>query len=283
MGKFATQKRKKRQFCGNRHAKRSRIEYEGEGEPVMQENNEESEVSLSADEGIVSNVKVVLLNSTSLTKTANGCICLGFQNEKQKMYGMRMIGKGHAGASKVCSVMNMPPPPPRPKSFKKSSRVIAKHAKTVAKKSMKAAAKEDTSVLSPAVPLLITLYLIYYNYAYSNSNAFVRAPCLFDFAFGIVLAKVSIVLLVVCMSKSAIPMVDIVMLCPFFQAVNIHFNSPMSEYGLLWVCLIVSSFILIQYCYAVITEICNHLGISCFKITPKQIKEESSTKEGKAS
>ncbi|CAB4025911.1 Hypothetical predicted protein [Paramuricea clavata] len=55
---------------------------------------------------------------------------------------MRMIGKGHAGASKVCSVMNMPPPPPRPKSFKKSSRVVAKHAKTVAKKSMKATAKE---------------------------------------------------------------------------------------------------------------------------------------------
>ncbi|CAB4005788.1 Hypothetical predicted protein [Paramuricea clavata] len=54
---------------------------------------------------------------------------------------MRMIDNGHAGASKVCSVMNMTPPP-RPKSFKKSSHVIAKHAKTVAKKSMKAAAKE---------------------------------------------------------------------------------------------------------------------------------------------
>ena len=53
MGKFATQKRKKSQFCGNRHTKRSRVEYEGEGEPVMQENNEESEVSLSADEGNV--------------------------------------------------------------------------------------------------------------------------------------------------------------------------------------------------------------------------------------
>jgi hypothetical protein len=53
MGKFATQKRKKRQICGNRHTKRSRVEYEGEGEPVMQENNEESEVSLSADEGNV--------------------------------------------------------------------------------------------------------------------------------------------------------------------------------------------------------------------------------------
>ena len=51
-------------------------------------------------------------------------------------------------------------------------------------------------MLSPAVPFVITLYLIYYNYAYSNSNVFEKAPCLFVFAFGFVLAKVSIVLLV---------------------------------------------------------------------------------------
>jgi hypothetical protein len=44
-----------------------------------------------------------------------------------------------------------------------------------------------------------------------------------------------------------------------------------------------STFSLLQYCYAVITEICAHLNISCFTITPKQTKEESSTKEGKAS
>ena len=64
-----------------------------------------------------------------------------FELNRRQVYGMRRICKGHAGASKFCSVMNMPPPP-GPKSFKKSSRVIAKHAKTVAKKSMKAAAKE---------------------------------------------------------------------------------------------------------------------------------------------
>ena len=141
----------------------------------------------------------------------------------------------------------------------------------------------DTSVLSPAVPFVITLYLVYCNYAYSNDNVFGKAPCLFVFAFGFVLAKVSIVLLVACMSKSAIPMVDIALLCPFVQLVNIHFNSQIDEYSLLWFCMIFSSLNLIQYCYAVITEICTHLNINCFTITPKQIKEESSTKEGKAS
>lgn len=55
---------------------------------------------------------------------------------------------------------------------------------------------QDTSVLSPAVPLGIVLYLTYYNFAYSNTNVFERAPCLFNFAFGLMLAKVSILLLV---------------------------------------------------------------------------------------
>lgn len=141
----------------------------------------------------------------------------------------------------------------------------------------------DTSVLSPAVPLLITLYLSYYNYAYSNPRVLARAPCLFVFAYGIVLAKVSILLLVASMSKSPVPMVDTVMLCPVFQMINIHLRSPMSEYRLLWFCVIFSSLNSLQYCYAVISEICEHLDISCFRITAKQIKEESATKEGKTS
>ncbi|XP_028417646.1 cholinephosphotransferase 1-like isoform X1 [Dendronephthya gigantea] len=141
----------------------------------------------------------------------------------------------------------------------------------------------DTSVLSPAVPLLITLYLIYYNYAYSNTNVFAKGPCLFVFAFGIVLAKVSILLLVACMSKSSIPMLDTVLLCPFVQAVNIHFSSQISEYRLVWFCLIFSTLNALQYCFTVITEICNYLNISCFRITSKPLNEESSTKEGKAS
>ena len=68
-----------------------------------------------------------------------------FEVNRRLVYGMRRIGRGHSGASKFCSVMNMPPPP-RTKSFKKSSHVIAKHAKTVAMNSMKAAAEEVCSL-----------------------------------------------------------------------------------------------------------------------------------------
>lgn len=141
----------------------------------------------------------------------------------------------------------------------------------------------DTSVLSPAVPLGIVLYLTYYNFAYSNTNVFERAPCLFNFAFGLMLAKVSILLLVASMSKSPLPMLDTIMLCPLIQVININLSSPMSEYRLLWFCLIFSFLNLMQYCYFVITQICEHLNISCFRITAKQVNEESVTKEAKSS
>jgi hypothetical protein len=65
------------------------------------------------------------------------------------------------------------------------------------------------------------------------------------------------------------------------SCVNIHHCKIIA--CLLFFLQMFSTFSLLQYCYAVITEICAHLNISCFTITPKQTKEESSTKEGKAS
>ena len=54
---------------------------------------------------------------------------------KQKSFGSK-------STTSVWNVKDWQRSPPRPKSFKKSSCVIAKHAKTVAKNSMKAAAKK---------------------------------------------------------------------------------------------------------------------------------------------
>ena len=64
-----------------------------------------------------------------------------FEENKRLIYGMRRIGKGHAGASKFCSVMNMPSPLTA-KSFRRSSRAISRHVKNAAKSCMKSAAKE---------------------------------------------------------------------------------------------------------------------------------------------
>ncbi len=50
MGKFATQKRKKRRFYGNGQTKHPRIESQEEGESATQENKTERELSSSVDE-----------------------------------------------------------------------------------------------------------------------------------------------------------------------------------------------------------------------------------------
>jgi hypothetical protein len=110
MGKFASKRRNKRQFSGNRLCCQSFV---------------------------------------YVAKTAVGSICFGLQSEQKKnfevnkrlVYGMRRIGKGHAGASKFCSIMNMPSPLTA-NSFRKSSRTITQHVKKVAKACMKSAAEE---------------------------------------------------------------------------------------------------------------------------------------------
>ena len=57
------------------------------------------------------------------------------------MYGMRTIGKGYAGARKLCAIMNMPSPPTE-KAFIFNSRVIGRHVKIIAEESMKKAGQD---------------------------------------------------------------------------------------------------------------------------------------------
>ena len=52
---------------------------------------------------------------------------------------MRSLGKGHSGAKKFCTMMNMPPPSAA-KPFSKSSKTISKHINIIAKKSVADAA-----------------------------------------------------------------------------------------------------------------------------------------------
>ena len=51
------------------------------------------------------------------------------------------LGKGHSGAKKFCTLMNMPPPPLKC-AYRKASQAIAKKIEGIAKKSMSEAATE---------------------------------------------------------------------------------------------------------------------------------------------
>ena len=64
-----------------------------------------------------------------------------FEVNRRLVYAMRSLGKGHSGAKKFCAYMNMPPPS-RAKPYKKNSKTITKHLKSIAKKSMSDAAEE---------------------------------------------------------------------------------------------------------------------------------------------
>ena len=66
---------------------------------------------------------------------------LSFEVNRRLVYSMRSIGKGHSGAKKFCTFMNMPPPPTA-RAYQKNAKTIAKHVKVIAKNSMSNAAKD---------------------------------------------------------------------------------------------------------------------------------------------
>jgi hypothetical protein len=217
MGKFASKRRNKRQFSGNRFTKHPRVDNEEGGDVKIPE--KDARKKISSVEAETNNEHMASGNSASFEKLqqlinerSNGktldnsdkgitgfrlcdmgliadvfclfkcpeCDCVGlsleeddvsrkgcasklrlcclncswkhlfwtskrteksFEVNKRLVYGMRRIGKGHAGASKFCSIMNMPSPLTA-KSFRKSSRTITQHVKKVAKACMKSAAEE---------------------------------------------------------------------------------------------------------------------------------------------
>ncbi|XP_068672674.1 uncharacterized protein [Montipora foliosa] len=66
---------------------------------------------------------------------------LSYEVNRRLVYSMRFIGKGHSGAKKFCTLMNMPPPPTA-RAYQKNARTVAKHVKAIAKDSMSNAAKQ---------------------------------------------------------------------------------------------------------------------------------------------
>ena len=64
-----------------------------------------------------------------------------FEVNTHLVYAMRSIGKGHSGAKKFCTLMNMPPPPTA-RAFTKNARTITEHVKLIAKQTMSIAATE---------------------------------------------------------------------------------------------------------------------------------------------
>ncbi|XP_065909697.1 choline/ethanolaminephosphotransferase 1-like isoform X1 [Dysidea avara] len=122
----------------------------------------------------------------------------------------------------------------------------------------------DTSVLSPAIPLLIVLGS---GLGYSYWSKFNQLHSMLYLAvFGVPIVKLGIVLVMSCITRSPMPHADITMLAPLAAISNIYFNFLVSEYLLFS---LLTVFVLVDLVISSILdcrEISSHLRVNVFTI-----------------
>jgi len=120
-------------------------------------------------------------------------------------------------------------------------------------------------------------YMAYLTARTSSTGLLQKHPCLFVMAFGMACSKISIKLVVCCMTRSPVEFKDSTMIGGILQILNIHYGSPINEYILLWCMMVHVTFEQLRYNFALGTEICNYLNICYFRITPP-VKSEDKNK-----
>ncbi|KAK2155793.1 hypothetical protein LSH36_231g03016 [Paralvinella palmiformis] len=125
-----------------------------------------------------------------------------------------------------------------------------------------------TSVLSPLLPMgtLITLSVMIWQK--SPSQVYENHPVLYILSFGMAAAKITNKLVIAHMTKSEMDKLDSSLVGPGLLFFNQYFNTPFSEYFILWLCFFYCTFDLIKYSAELCIEICNYFDIYCFKIKP---------------
>lgn len=93
---------------------------------------------------------------------------------------------------------------------------------------------QDTSILSPVIPILLVYCFTVLIYTKSTSAVFVDHLCLYIITFGLVAAKITNKLVVAHMSKSEITKMDTVFIGPALLFFNQYFNFYFDEYHVLW-------------------------------------------------
>ncbi|XP_025417164.1 cholinephosphotransferase 1 [Sipha flava] len=124
-----------------------------------------------------------------------------------------------------------------------------------------------TSVLSPAIPLILVVLPAYIISCKSTENIYETHPVLYIMAFGVVTAKITNKLVIAHMTKSPIEYVDSTLIGPAMLFLNQYFNSVLPEYYVLCVCLAWTIIDLTVYSIFVCKEICDHLRVYLFYIT----------------
>uniref|UniRef100_A0A6B2EL10 diacylglycerol cholinephosphotransferase n=1 Tax=Phlebotomus kandelakii TaxID=1109342 RepID=A0A6B2EL10_9DIPT len=126
-----------------------------------------------------------------------------------------------------------------------------------------------TSVLSPIIPFSMILVPAFIISQKSTEDVFETYPSLYIITFGMVAAKVTNRLVVAHMTKSELEYLDWGLIGPLMLFLNQYFNNFLPERVVLFGATAWCTFDLIKYCSQVCLEICNHLNIHLFKITPQ--------------
>ncbi|XP_050426759.1 cholinephosphotransferase 1 [Adelges cooleyi] len=125
-----------------------------------------------------------------------------------------------------------------------------------------------TSVLSPAIAIALVMLPGYIISCKSTENIYENHPVLYIMAFGLVSAKITNKLVIAHMTKSPIDYVDSTLIGPAMLFLNQYFNCVLPEYYVLCACLVWSVIDLSLYSIFVCKEICDHLRVYLFYITP---------------
>ncbi|RNA33640.1 cholinephosphotransferase 1 isoform X2 [Brachionus plicatilis] len=125
----------------------------------------------------------------------------------------------------------------------------------------------DSSIVFPVFPLLLFIFLAF-SIASKSQTVYLDNKCLYLITFGIVWAKITINLIVAHMTKGEIFLLDSCLFGPILLLLNQYFSYVIPELIVLCFALIFATIDLLKYCSKVCYQICTHMNIYLFKITP---------------
>ncbi|CAO4380817.1 unnamed protein product [Caenorhabditis nigoni] len=127
-----------------------------------------------------------------------------------------------------------------------------------------------TSVLFPICPLLAVIVPYCMIYSKSASSVYDDLIVIFVLQFGAVAAKATNRLIVAHMSRSELSLWDWIYMGPIALMINQYYDIKIDEPRLLKYTTVYVYLSLLVYCLFITRQICDHMGIYCFKVTTPQ-------------
>lgn len=134
----------------------------------------------------------------------------------------------------------------------------------------------EGSSYAPLVPALLT-FAPSVIMAYKSPPLLTTSPCLFLMTFGLVAVKLTFRLIVAHMTRSELRTWDPTLVSGMAIFLNQYFDYPMNETMLLWFAIVFTVADLLFYADRVCHQICDHLKIELFRISPQVVTDKKNS------